>query len=490
MKKHDQTALVLAILLSCSAFLTSCGDAATTTISDTPADDVTSSAEESTTDDYGYIDPGIGKKDHGGQTFTIIYPKWSLYNRYYFAEEYDGETVNDAIFDRAKKIEDHLGIQFVYMAKDTLEEIFPAVQKAVFAGVSDYDLALTHCATSLLSYSKDKVAYNWNDLPGCDLDKAYWNQSVRENFEVDGVLPLMSSDYILPDVNSIFFNKKLITENQLDDPYDLVLSGKWTWGKLREMAKVGIKDLNGDSVMDDQDQYGFACERDWQCASVLTSCGQDFFGMDDNGLPTLVMDNEKTQNILEMFTGLLYTDASSFCWDIKKEYDPNWGGTPPIDFGSGRSMFYMTPLSLAVTFREAEVDYGILPYPKYDENQKDYITLNWAGFMCVPLTVADPELVGNVTELLAAESCRTVMPAFYDVLLGEKVARDDKAKETLDIIFENDVYDLGVNLAYYGLFCDQIKKAEPNNSSFLAKKIGSIEKDINNYIDSCKSYNE
>lgn len=209
MKKHDQTALVLAILLSCSAFLTSCGDAATTTISDTPADDVTSSAEESTTDDYGYIDPGIGKKDHGGQTFTIIYPKWSLYNRYYFAEEYDGETVNDAIFDRAKKIEDHLGIQFVYMAKDTLEEIFPAVQKAVFAGVSDYDLALTHCATSLLSYSKDKVAYNWNDLPGCDLDKAYWNQSVRENFEVDGVLPLMSSDYILPDVNSIFFNKKV-----------------------------------------------------------------------------------------------------------------------------------------------------------------------------------------------------------------------------------------------------------------------------------------
>lgn len=488
MKKHDKAALFLALFLSCSAFLTSCGDAAQTASTDTSAGDTTSASEETTTDDYGYVDPGIGKKDYGGRTFTILYPKWSLYNRYYFAEEYDGEAVNDAIFDRAKYVEEQIGIKFDNVPVETIQEIFPAVQKAVFAGLSDYDLVLTHCATNLISYTKENVAYNWNDLPGCDLDKPYWNQSVRESFEVDGVLTLMSSDYILPDVNSIFFNKKLIGDNSLEDPYDLVLSGKWTWGKLREMAKVGTKDLNGDSVMDDQDQYGFACERGWQCSSVLTSCGQDYFGKDDDKLPVLAMDNEKTQNILEMFTALLYTDASAFSWDFKAEYDPNGNGKPPVDFGSGRSMFYMTPLSLAVTFRDAEVDYGILPYPKYDENQKDYITLNWAGFMCVPLTVSDPELVGNVAEILASESCRTVMPAFYNVLLGEKVARDDKAKETLDIIFEKDIYDLGVNLGYYGLFSDQLKNAEPNNTSHIAGRLGAIEKDINNYIDSCREY--
>ena len=362
------------------------------------------------------------------------------------------------------------------------------MQKTVLAGSPDYDLALTHCATSIVSYPKEGIVLDWNALPGVDLDKPYWNQSVRENFEVDGILPFMSSDYILPDVNSVFFNTKLIADNALDDPYDLVLSGKWTWTKLREMAKVAAQDLNGDSVMDDQDQYGFVCERGWQTSSVPISCGQQFFAADAVGIPELAMNNEKSQNILEMFTALLWNDGSSFSWEYKAEYDPNNGGKPPVDFGSGRSMFYLTPLSLAVSFRDAEVDYGILPLPKYDETQKDYLTLNWAGFMCVPASAGDPELVGLVTELLASESCRTVIPAFYDVLLGEKVARDEKAKETLDIIFENDIYDLGVNLGYYGLFCDQLKDSSPDNSAFIAKKLNAVNKDISDYVDGCRSY--
>lgn len=108
--------------------------------------------------------------------------------------------------------------------------------------------------------------------------------------------------------------------------------------------------------------------------------------------------------------------------------------------------------------------------------------------MCVPASAGDPELVGLVAELLASESCRTVIPAFYDVLLGEKVARDEKAKETLDIIFENDIYDLGVNLGYYGLFCDQLKDSSPDNSAFITKKLNAVNKDISDYVDGCRSY--
>ena len=489
MNKFRRSAvLVLATALAASSF--ACGKERGTTADDTTDSEQTTvpGGADSAPDEYGYVDPGIEKKDYGGRTFTIVYPNWSLYNDYYFAEEYDGDIVNDSIYDRAKYVEERLGIEFVYYCPGYIHEVFPTVQKTVLAGSPDYDLALTHCATNIVSYPKEGIVLDWNALPGVDLDKPYWNQSVRENIEVDGVLPLMSSDYILPDVNSIFFNKKLITENQLDDPYDLVLSGKWTWGKLREMAKVGIKDLNGDSVMDDQDQYGFVCERDWQCASVLVSCGQQFFASGADGIPTLAMNNEKSQNILEMFTALLWNDGSSFSWEYKAEYDPNKSGKPPVDFGSGRSMFYLTPLSLAVSFRDTEVDYGILPLPKYDETQKDYLTLNWAGFMCVPASAGDPELVGLVAELLASESCRTVIPAFYDILLGEKVARDEKAKDTLDIIFENDIYDLGVNLRYYGLFCDQLKDSSPDNSAFITKKLNAVNKDISDYVDGCRSY--
>ena len=33
--------------------------------------------------------------------------------------------------------------------------------------------------------------------------------------------------------------------------------GKWTFDKFAEMGRKVVSDLNGDSVMDDQDQYGY-----------------------------------------------------------------------------------------------------------------------------------------------------------------------------------------------------------------------------------------
>ena len=58
--------------------LTSCGDTSqpeTTTAVETDA-------ETTESDDYGYIDPGLEKKDYNGKIFNILYPEWSLYNAF------------------------------------------------------------------------------------------------------------------------------------------------------------------------------------------------------------------------------------------------------------------------------------------------------------------------------------------------------------------------------------------------------------------------
>lgn len=448
----------------------------------------TTEITEEIIDDYGYVAPNIEKEDFGGRNFAILYPEWSLYNHYYFAEEYNGEAVNDAIYDRARRVEEMFNISFDYITRGYIETILPEVQKVVRAGDPAYDLALTHCATSLNSFVMANLLISWNDVTGADLSMPYWNQSVRENFEVSGMLPFMSSDYILPDVNSIFFNKNIISDLGLENPYEVVLSGKWTWNKLKEMAKEATKDINGDSKMDEEDQYGFVGERGWQFASALTACDQKFFGKGPDNLPMIVCDNEKTQNALDLICGILYRENIAYTWAYSSAYDPNQGGKPPVDFRNNRSLFYLTPLSLATTFRDSHVEYGIIPLPKYDETQEHYLTLNWAGFMCVPGSVSDVRLVGLVSEMLAAESCRTVMPAFYDVLLGEKVARDADAKKMLDIIFDYNIYDLGVNLGYYGIFSSQIEKDAPNNTAYLTSNRKSIEKTITDYIKGCEKY--
>ena len=64
-------------------------------------------------------------------------------------------------------------------------------------------------------------------------------------------------------------------------------------------------------------------------------------------------------------------------------------------------------------------------------------------FLCVPMTTSDPERTGIVLEAMAAESMYTVTPAYYDVALKGKYARDEESLDMLDIILESRCYDLG-----------------------------------------------
>ena len=99
-------------------------------------------------------------------------------------------------------------------------------------------------------------------------------------------------------------------------------------------------------------------------------------------------------------------------------------------------------------FRDADVDIGVLPYPKYDDAQENYISLDWGGFMCVPGTVENPDMVGAVLELLAYDSEETVIPTYYDIMLDGKLARDDDSVKMFDILFDTIAYEVGGN--YFG----------------------------------------
>ena len=61
----------------------------------------------------------------------------------------------------------------------------------------------------------------------------------------------------------------------------------------------------------------------------------------------------------------------------------------------------------------------------------------------IPVTNERPELVGAVTEALAAESYRKVTPTYYEISLKIKYSRDDETSQTLDIIRNGAIFDFG-----------------------------------------------
>jgi hypothetical protein len=85
---------------------------------------------------------------------------------------------------------------------------------------------------------------------------------------------------------------------------------------------------------------------------------------------------------------------------------------------------------------DMEHDYGVLPYPMYDENQQSYGTRvqDALSLWCVPIDVKDASMSFAVMEALAAESWRRTTPAYFDLALKSRYSRDPETSAMMDLI--------------------------------------------------------
>ena len=143
-------------------------------------------------------------------------------------------------------------------------------------------------------------------------------------------------------------------------------------------------------------------------------------------------------------------------------------------FKSGRGLFYGEVVQYIVHLgKEMETDFGVLPVPKYNEKQEDYIT--WTNGICSTSSITKAaqnlERLGPTIEILAILSYQRVTPAFYDTVLQRKSVRDEESQGMLDIIFKTRTYDLSMyyNLGLEPLFKACVNDNKPNFSSTYAK---------------------
>ena len=102
----------------------------------------------------------------------------------------------------------------------------------------------------------------------------------------------------------------------------------------------------------------------------------------------------------------------------------------------GTSLFIAGRLMNADYLRDMKDPYGIVPMPKLDEAQKDYIGLvhDATPLYGIPVTKTDIEMPCAVLEAMAAQNYRTVTPVYYEVALKVKYAHDEESGQVIDII--------------------------------------------------------
>ena len=113
-------------------------------------------------------------------------------------------------------------------------------------------------------------------------------------------------------------------------------------------------------------------------------------------------------------------------------------------FANNMSLFEVTNVGALQSIRDMESDFGILPMPKYDEKQENYISRTIDGWLyCVPMSNTELEMTSVIMEEMAIGAKNYIVPAYYNVALRDKYTRDADSVEMLDIVYNTRAFDMG-----------------------------------------------
>ncbi|MBE6689011.1 MAG: hypothetical protein E7588_07025 [Ruminococcaceae bacterium] len=387
------------------------------------------------------------------------------------------EVVSNAVFTRNKEVEDRFGVKIV---ATHVAQPYNDIKKTVKAGLDSYDLVVDH-VRSLSATAVDGIFIPVDELEYVNTEKPWYMKNATDNISVKGKSYFLAGDFCLSLYRftyCMYFNKDILAKHpDMEDLYTVALEGRWTIDYLNNLVKDLWYDLNGNGERDNKDEYGFTS--DWHSSAVTYQYSMDnpVMTMDSEGIPQLSFNTPKMVNIVAKVCELFRDNPGSFTGE--------WEVPDPI-FREGRALLMNSRFNATSGLRAVDFDFGIIPYPKYDEDQKEYYTMvdGAHSIMAVPLT-ADAEFSSVIIEALNAESYKKVIPAYYETDLKVKGARgDEQAAEILDMISKGVKFDFGYVYGPYGtLISSVIASGNRNFASEYDKQERTALKTYNTIIE-------
>ena len=479
--------LLLAVLLAGSA-AQACSEAESAAAVSPPAAqyEQMTAAEQTETEEIsdGLPKLDIEKADLGGRDFTIMTADWSGYVPLevtdVVVEELSGEIVNDAAYNRNLYMKESYNVNVVEASFPAYTDQISQLEKSEMAGDTAYDVVLLRGwgAQSMLTKG---LFCELDSVDHINVDNPWWSRNSYDSLSIGGkhfmAVSDMSVNHMLA-VWCVYFNKSMLKDYGLDDPYIMVSDQKWTYERVFAMAAAAPADLDGDGKMSCDDQFGISHSND-TTMGMYNSSGIVVAKTDDAGYPHFTFTDDasisKQTYILEHLydTNVCYNHHASKM--NKKSYDESY------PFSQGHILFMFAGIHNISMLRDMETDFGMLPYPKFDDSQENYIPSTSGLFLqmtAVPRINSGTEEIGMLIEAYARYGCQYLRPAFYDTVLQRKVTRDEESVAMIDYIFGNLSYDIGNVLNLGDFSIDMISIVSSYKSdlvSYYAKKMEKAE---------------
>jgi hypothetical protein len=348
-----------------------------------------------------------------------------------------GDIVEDSVYSRNANIMERFNIVIPEATNGDYIACSTYLKNAVNSGDDVYDLYLGH-AVQAGADALNGWFLNWYDINYMNFEQPWYPQQSIENLTIDGRMFLSVSDMAISATENtycMFYDKVKAESYNLGNIYDLVNTGKWTVYQLISLTKDIYEDLDGNAKADENDFYGFTSNCYSNANTYLWAFDQPVVKITPDLTIDITYNCEKTIAIIDKVRELYYQPGSIVFEDHFKGYDT---------FRTGHALFVNGFIGHSVTYyRDFENDYGIIPYPKWDEAQSAYYSMADGNFSIIaaPITIQNTDMVGAVVHALGAYSWKNVIPNYYDIALKVKGTRDDESVAILDMILNSRVID-------------------------------------------------
>ncbi len=418
------------------------------------------------------LDTEAVKKEIGGGELVVSCFERYLYEIY--AEEDLKDTRDQLIYKRNKKIEERFAVTIKpYMSKSTGMYDFSSHRKDAEVELRSmaprFDLLMMMASQSgkLISsgHYRDwyaSVPYARDSLAAGD---AWWSAQLNRSATVKGRLFVAISDMCitLTDLSfGVMFNQSLANEYNLaagyaakvgadyETMYDIVNAGDWTLDSVMTITKdlwIDNENIGERDTVDAEDIIGFYTVSGSELDNFTYAFGFTYLENDGVSDPTLWRHPATFDGMITNLRSFFGESRGArlsrdFPWDLEERL---------VAFAEGHAFFMTVNLEHLQTaaIKGMEQVYGILPYPKLNRDQAEYLSAPSDNLtvLSVPRYVSSTRLkrAGAMAVALSAENSRSVTEPYYEMIVKHDsgfVSREDVAM--LERIAAGRVYDLAI----------------------------------------------
>lgn len=451
MKRIISCTLALLMLLALVATAASCGKSESGTQTDVtttaPAGEVTTAATEATTespyDANGYLKDDIDETlNFGGESFHILAWEHSLPE--FEVTEQTGNVIENAVYTRNANTEDRLGVELEFTIikgnSGAFQEFCQEVAKSVNAGDGSFD-AIGCYLRSAGVMTLQHLLVDMLEVDHLDFEKPWWSDTLLELNTINDRLYFISGDIastLLYQMMFMIYNNDLGEQFNLTNPQQIALEGKWTQELLLQMSTGIYSDLDNNGKKSEGDRFGLFSTAHPNLDIFYMGADMSYVEPDADGNLVLSPDilSEKALSIIDRFNTIYYSSDDGYF---------NKSGASGSLYAQGNSLFYnITGQILSQSLRSSDMNYSILPAPKYDEAQEKYRTaVAFTHTMyCIPIDAKNTAKSGAVLECMASEAYRNVTPALFETAFKYQYSNSQLDADMFEIVRDNVVFDI------------------------------------------------